>query len=183
MDEKKSIELANAIRELMLFRYEDSTANKSHLKNLNDIAKKAYALLDDTGFSTIFDDGLINAFENKNIFYEPHIEFIRQQRLPTAYLGDIIQIKDNIYVCTINGRFKGIDFYNGHINKKPTVIQQVSKGILIHRDNVIKGFKGLYPNKDSEIMAKEYVDCVSREGLFGSHNETTKSLINYLKTT
>ena len=182
MDKKKSIELAIAIRELILFRYEDSQ-NKSYLTNLISISQKTDSLLKANNFSNIFDDGLIDFFENENIFYEPYIEIIGDKTLSAAYLGDILQKRDKIYVCTINGRFKGVDFYNGHINKKPTIIQQVSKGILIHKDNVIKGFKGLYPNKDSEIMTKEYIDCVSREGLFGSHNETTKSLINYLKKT
>ena len=181
MDKKKSIELAIAIRELILFHYEDSQ-NKSYLTNLISISQKTDSLLRTNNFSSIFDDGMIDFFENENIFYEPYIENIGEIMASAAYLGDILQKRDKIYVCTINGRFKGVDFYNGHINKKPTVIQQVSKGILIHKDNVLKGFKGLFPNKNSDIMADEYIDCVCKEGLFGSHNEITKNMMNYLKS-
>ena len=152
---------------------------------------KAYAHVKGNGFSSVLNEALPSYFERKDIFYEAHLQDINKRTIISAFAGNILDREGDYFICTTSGSFEGIDFYDSHIGKHPTLVRTLPRGlsskdkeearILIYRDNIEKAFSSLEPAREPERAATAYIDEIIGSRTSVELHQKTAQLMDQLR--
>ena len=126
-----------------------------------NLVKKGYEdpSFNDDEFSSdaLLNKDLARFFEENNIFYFSYLLASSNGLINSTYLGSVVGKKGSVYVCSLNGKFEGIDFYESFVGNTPTVVRELpsldnnGSRILIHKDNINRFFNNSEHNVNSYI--------------------------------
>ncbi|MBT7902913.1 hypothetical protein HN587_03545 [Candidatus Woesearchaeota archaeon] len=173
------LELARKLSQAILTQYmfaNRDVRTTDYLQSQRDITP----ILEDAGFDSLLDPNLTLKLMQEGIFYQPLEKQVGHVVIISAYLGTVEEVQENYHICKLDGNFNGIDFYDGHTNKDPTIIKILPLRILINKTSIEQAFEGLEPQKDTAELTKKYMGEVLQTPDLRVHPDTQR-LKDYLK--